>query len=386
MSDVPEPARGHDVGPSATERALRERVKELSCLYGISLEAAKERVPLADRLQAIVRHLPPAWQHPDAAAARLRLDDIEIATAGWGPAGPRQETTIVIDGVPRGVVEVAYCVGAESRSLAFLPEERDLIDAVARKVALLVERIEAEQERERLRDQLRHADRLATIGRMAAGLGHEINEPLGSILGFAQLLQKDQGLSSDAAADVDKIVKAALRAREIVRRLLLFARPTPPHRERLDLVRLASEIVEDYRGRASRQEVEIDLSMPSMPVELVADGSQLTQVLVNLVVNALHAMPKGGTLTVRVAEEADEVSLAVRDSGEGMDADVRQHVFEPFFTTRDVGEGTGLGLSVAHGIVQAHGGRFEVASVPGRGSTFTVRLPKCTRAADGEAR
>jgi signal transduction histidine kinase len=282
----------------------------------------------------------------------------------------------MVRGQRRGTVEVVY---VESRPPAddgpFLAEERTLIHTVAHEVASLVERRAAEDERGRLQEQLRHADRLATIGQLSAGVAHELNEPLASALGFAQLCRKVKELPPQVTTDLDRIIAATLHAREIIKKLMLFARERPPVREKVSLNRVVEEGLLFLESRARKGGVEIRRSLaPDLP-EILADPNQLHQVLVNLVVNAMQAMPRGGPLSIETYAEGDEVVLAVEDEGVGMGREVVERIFEPFFTTKDVGVGTGLGLSVVHGLVTAHGGSIRVRSEPGAGSRFEVHLP-----------
>ncbi len=360
----------------SSQSALRERIKELACLYGIAQLAARQDAPLSDILQGVVELLPPAWQYPQIAVARITMDGRAFATASFRPAPWRQAAGISVAGNLRGEVEVVY---VEDRPVLdegpFLKEERHLIDAAARQVGLIVSRREADQERERLQAQLRHADRLASIGMLAAGVAHELNEPLGGILGFAQLMRQCEGLPSQAAADLAKIEAASLQAREIIRKLLLFARPVPPETGRMSLNRVVSEALELFAARCAKQGVDLVREFsPRLPA-IVGNPVQLSQVVVNLVINALQAMPGGGRLTVRTRAVDDRALLEVQDTGVGMTAQVMEKVFLPFFTTKDVGKGTGLGLSVVHGIVTAHGGGIRVHSSPGQGSRFEVLLP-----------
>jgi two-component system, NtrC family, sensor kinase len=366
--------------PAAAHRsvvaALRERVKELTCLYGITQLAASEETVLDEVIAGVVRLLPPAWQYPEVTRARIVFDDRVFATPLQGAAVDVQRAEVLAAGKSRGHVEVAYLEPrAQLDEGPFLKEERNLIDAVARHVGLIVERRETAQERARLQAQLRHADRLATIGQLAAGFAHELSEPLGAVLGFAQLARKARRLPAGIAGDIDKIVAAGLHAREIVKKLMLFARQTPPAKTSLDLnqvVRRGLVIVED---RCGKQGVEVVAELdPALP-RIVADASQLQQLLVNLAVNAVQAMPDGGTLSIRTTRADNEVLLVVADTGTGMSEAVMQQIFLPFFTTKDVDQGTGLGLSVVHGIVAAHHGSIAVTSQVGRGCRFEVRLP-----------
>jgi len=359
--------------------ALRERVKELTCLYGIARLVARTDVPLEDMLQSIVELLPPAWLYPEIATARIILDGNSYTPPNFQEGLYKQTADIITGGKKRGRVEVIYIEEKpELDEGPFMKEERSLIDAVSREVSLLVERRQAEEEKTTLQNQLMHADRLATIGQLAAGVAHELNEPLGSILGFAQLTAQSPGLSSQTAQDVEKIVNASLHAREIVKKLLIFARQMPTTKTRVNLNLIVEEGLYFFESRCVKEGIELVRSLsPDLP-EITADPAQLHQVLVNLVVNAIQAMPNGGKLTIKTLSDGAYVSLIVEDTGMGMSEEIMKQIFLPFFTTKEVGEGTGLGLSVVHGIVSSHKGIIKVESKVGAGSRFEIRFPVTT--------
>jgi signal transduction histidine kinase len=367
---------GLAVADRRAERALRERVKELTCLYGIAHIAEELDAPLEEMLQRIVRILPHAWQYPEMAAAAVTLDERQYISPGFQTSKYEQSAEIVIGGRQRGLVQVVYL--QERPELAagpFLVEEEKLIAAVAREVALIVERKEAAREKDTLQQQLIHADRLATIGQLAAGVAHELNEPLGGILGFAQLARKCPGLPDAAAHDIEKIITASLYAREVIKKLLVFARQMPARKVALNLNRVIEEGLFFLEAHCAKTGMRVVRNLaPDLP-EIHADPAQLKQVLVNLVVNAVQAMPGGGSLTVGTQADGGIVSLVVKDSGTGISEEILPKIFLPFFTTKDVSEGTGLGLAVVHGIVTAHGGSIDVQSRLGNGSRFEIRLP-----------
>ena len=359
-----------------TQVKLRERVKELTCLYGISQWVGRLGVSQEDILYGIVALLPPAWLYPEIASARIILDGRTYASTNFQEGCHQQRAEIIANGNHRGVVEVTYSeLRPEIDEGPFLREERSLIDTVAKEVVLLIERLQAEEERIKLQDQLRHADRLATIGQLSAGVAHELNEPLGSILGFAQLAIKSAELPQQTIQDLEKIVAATLHAREVVKKLMLFSRQLPPRTDKVDLNQMVEDGLYFLEARCIKAGIELVRDLhPDLP-KVTADPSQLHQVLVNLVVNALQAMPEGGRLTIRTMACNNHVSLIVEDTGSGMSREVMQQIFIPFFTTKEIGEGTGLGLPVVHGIVTAHGGSIKVESEVGHGSRFEILLP-----------
>jgi signal transduction histidine kinase len=357
------------------EWALHERVKELTCLYGIARTLQETNQSLEERLQTVVELLPPAWQFPDIASARIELDGRSFMTNGYRASTHRQTANIVIRANKRGFVEVMYSEVSDVDGTPFLDEEQSLIEMVAREVAALVERHEVEEQKARLQEQLRHADRLATIGQLAAGVAHEINEPLANILGFAQLSKKASRLPKQVSEDLDKIVRNCLHCREVIQNLLTFARQLPPEKVPISLNQIVTDGLYFLESRCAKAGIEIVRDLDSDAPEVNADASQLHQVLVNLVVNAIQATPGGGTVTLATGHDGEEAILIVRDTGVGMTNELKANIFTPFFTTKDVNEGTGLGLAVVHGIVAGHGGRIHVESEPGHGSRFEIRLP-----------
>jgi signal transduction histidine kinase len=368
---------GIGIASRRAQAALNERVKEFTCLYGIARTTRQLDRSVQGVLEEIAALLPPAWQYPDVAASRILFDGKEYGTTDFKAVRFRQSARIVVHGERRGTVDVGYVdEKPEFAEGPFLKEEDDLLGAVAREISLFIEQSEAARQSGRLEEQLRHADRLATIGQLAAGVAHEINEPLGGILGCAQLARKAPDLAKETAADLDDIITASLHAREVVKNLMLFARQTPSKKTRADLNRVVEQSMSFIEARCAKEGVDLvrDLA-PDLPQPL-ADLSQLQQVLVNLVVNALQAMPDGGTLTVATHGDDRSVALVVEDTGVGMSEETKERIFDPFFTTKDVGKGTGLGLSVVDGIVTAHGGSIKCESRIGGGTRFEIQLPR----------
>jgi signal transduction histidine kinase len=360
-----------------SQAALRERVKELSCLYELAQLARRDDVALDDLLATVATRLPAAWQYPDVATAVIELDGVRYGSEP-SPAActAAQEAALVVAGTPRGRVVIRYLEArAELDEGPFLAEERSLLEAVAAQVGIIVAGREAESEHERLQAQLRHADRLATVGQLAAGVAHELNEPIGAILGFAQLARAARAADDPDREDLDKIEAAALHARDIVRQLVLFAQRAPFGSEPIDLDRIIDQALVIVEPRVGRSGVVLDRHRSETPCEVVGDPVQLRQVIVNLVVNAVQSMPDGGRLGIRTRAMASEVIVEISDTGTGMPDSVREQAFLPFFTTREVDEGTGLGLAVVHGIVTGHGGSVDLRSRPGDGTNVVFRLP-----------
>jgi signal transduction histidine kinase len=238
----------------------------------------------------------------------------------------------------------------------------------------LISELEARVE-QKTREVLR-ADRLATLGGIAAGFAHEIGNALNVIRGYTSVVLRELPADHANRPDVDAVKREVGRAAGLIERFLVFARARTihPHEQPLEpILRDAVEVVGPLAAQAGvSRTVEIDPGLP--PV--LADAELLRQAFLNLCVNAIQAMPSGGTLSVRARADAGGVAAEFSDSGPGMDAETAARVFEPFFTTK--ANGTGLGLAIVRQAAEAHGGSVEVESAPGRGATFRVRLPAAT--------
>jgi signal transduction histidine kinase len=223
--------------------------------------------------------------------------------------------------------------------------------------------------------QLVRSAKLAAIGELAANVAHEINNPLCGVLSLVELLQEELAADQSHRADLNTIRDETLRMRAIVRSLLDFARQTPPQLELTDPRSMLDSVLPLVRKRAAVAGIEIHHAHAPEPLPIVVDSGQLKQVLINLLTNALDAMPDGGAVFVGTERQDNEVVISVRDTGPGIAPQHRERIFEPFFTTKSGVSGTGLGLSVSLGIVERHGGTITVDSEPGAGATFLVRLP-----------
>jgi PAS domain S-box-containing protein len=245
----------------------------------------------------------------------------------------------------------------------------------------VTERKLAEEERRQLELKSQITSRLASVGEMAAGVAHEINNPLTGITGYAQLLMDRKDLPPDIRSDLAAINEGAQRVAGIVQRLLAFSRQTRPQRKLVEINDLIDStlVLRAYHLRVNNIEV-IKRLMPDL-LETVVDPGQIQQVLLNLIVNAETEMKLAhgkGKLTITTEKRDNFIKIYVKDNGPGIKPEVMDKIFDPFFTTREVGQGTGLGLSLCYGIVAEHNGRIYAESKPGKGATFIVELPVIT--------
>lgn len=294
----------------------------------------------------------------------------------------------------RALAEKARRVGQGDFATPVQLEQKDELGELAREMNTMCDRLvlahervfEATAKKIAAQDQLRHADRLTTVGKLASGIAHELGTPLNVVSARAQMIAGGETTDAETLDYAEVIVQATERMTRIIRQLLEFARRDGTEKATCALEPLSRRTLDMLAPLAAKHDVRLVLEADGETFAF-ADANTLEQVLTNLVINAVQSMHKPGAVTVRVGKErvvppaipgGSEVlvaTLRVSDEGEGIRQEDLAHVFEPFFTTKDVGAGTGLGLSVAYGIVQEHHGWIDVQSVVGAGSTFTVYLP-----------
>ena len=237
--------------------------------------------------------------------------------------------------------------------------------------------VEDVTQRRVLEEQLRQSQKLEAVGKLAGGVAHDFNNLMTAVIGYSDLLVREPGTTARTREKIAAIRDAAVRASDLTRQLLAFSRQQVLRLDEVDLRSVVSEM-DTLLRRLIGDDVELETDLGDDPVVVRADATQLQQVVMNLAVNARDAMPGGGSLMISVRREGDSAVLVVADQGTGMDDETRARVFEPYFTTKPIGRGSGLGLSTVHGIVGQSGGSVEVTSAVGVGTTFTVRLPLAT--------
>lgn len=253
----------------------------------------------------------------------------------------------------------------------------------------ITERKRLEEERERLKEQLYHAQKIESVGTLAGGIAHDFNNILTAIIGYGSLLRTEIEENATAKDFVHRIMKSAERAANLTRSLLAFSRKQPTNPEPINLNAVVKD-VESMLTRVIREDIKLKTILIDKNCIIMADCSQIEQVLTNLATNARDAMPKGGLLTISTGVieidnsfikahgygvEGMYALISVSDTGIGMDEKTIKRIFEPFFTTKEVGKGTGLGLAIVYGIVKQHNGYINVYSEPGKGTTFRIYLP-----------
>ena len=222
---------------------------------------------------------------------------------------------------------------------------------------------------------MERADRLHILGEITAGIAHELNTPLANILGFAELL-KEKVKNDENIRDLQKIMDNTIFSREIVKKLMFFACEMPQEMKAVVLKPVIENVVKLLGPSIREKKISLTKSFSNDSMELRADTVQLTQVLFNLIMNAAYYSPTGGNIDVNVTDEGRKIKICISDEGKGIDPQIGDKIFEPFFTTKPTGDGSGLGLSVVHGIINSHKGKISHEPNTPKGTIFTVDFPK----------
>ena len=267
-------------------------------------------------------------------------------------------------------------VATDLRAMKRLLLEAQAAAAAEREQA--AERAKAYRELKALQSRLIQSEKMSSLGRMAASVAHEINNPLGAIVVYSHLLLENTAEDFAGRSNLQKIVREATRCRDIVRGLLDFARQGPGVRKAADLSATIRATCDLLKGHAAFKAVRLEFDFSPTPLEIACDLSQLQQAFTNILVNAAEAISGPGRIAIRTWRDEPRRMAAARftDTGCGIPPENLERIFEPFFTTKQEGHGTGLGLAIAYGIVERHGGTIKAESRPGEGTTFTVWLPE----------
>ncbi len=359
-------------------RDLNKRNTEITCLYRIG-EIVRSGHELAAICSDVAEAMQSAFQGPAVVRTRINFDGEEYVCGPDTPAKHSILARIVVSGRKRGEVEVSYVQDDLPESNPFLSEERDLIEGIAAVLGETVERRDAQS-------KVIQASKLASIGELAAGVGHEINNPLNAIINCADILMQALGQDSKEGQFAELVRAEAERIARIVRNLLTFSRQDREQHSPARLVDIVEAVLSLSRTKIAKSYVELRVDVPPGLPKLKCRSEQLQQVLMNLIINALHALDErypGADPDKILSIVAKQMSLdgqpylrlTVEDHGCGIAPIHMQRLFDPFFTTKGRDVGTGLGLSVSDGIVKGHGGQISVESEHGKFARFHVDLP-----------
>lgn len=369
---------------------LGERVKELDCLYNLTKLVEMPDLSLEEFFQRTVDLIPPGWQYPEIACSRIEFDGKTAISGNFKESEWKQTSEIVVKGKKSGVLEVYYLEQRpESDEGPFLKEERNLIEAVSDHIGDYIERKQSEEEinnySEKLeqmvdertqelhlaQEELIRKEKLATLGELGGGVAHELRNPLGVIANSVYFLKSLlTGADNDVLEYLDIISSEIKVSAQIIENLLGLTHKKKPNIEKTLVAEL---IAGGFRRQAPPEGVKVSTIISDKTVSVLADPSQIFQVVENLLSNAYQAMPDGGELTIKSWEENNNVLISVADTGCGIPEEDLGKIFEPLFTTK--ARGIGLGLALSRDLISANNGSIDLHSVVGEGTTFTINLP-----------
>ncbi len=355
------------------EDRLKERVKELTCLYSISSVLRKHQEDVQATLKEICEITKNAWRHPEAAIVHLKYTSFDIKIGDIPSAYIFQEGKLSDHQENIGNIRVYYD-SAYFETTDFLEEEQQLLDQISIEISDFFERESVKQREELLRRKAEHNDRLAILGEITAGIAHELNTPLGNILGFAELIQANNN-DEQTKNDLDKIIKASIYSREIVKKLMFFACEMPHQKQAQQIKPIIEQALSLLGPNLKKAGISYQFTIDEENLVIPLDIIQFTQIIFNLVINAIYVSPPKSYIEILVSHTKDTMLMEVKDQGPGIPKALRKKVFHPFYSTKPLGEGSGLGLSVVHGIVKAHQGEIKIVDNIPNGSNFQISLP-----------
>lgn len=360
----------------STEEKLQERIKELSCLYDISSLLAKYEQDLDKTIGEIAEILQKAWRFSNAAIVEIELDSHSFQTAPVPKNTVFQTCEILVYKNLCGFLKVHYPKPQFSKKY-FLQEEQQLLNKVAYELSTFYEREKNKEKEEILQRTAQRNDRLVILGEITAGIAHELNTPLGNILGFAELIEA-QTKNPQIKADIGKIIKSAIYSREVVKKLMFFACEMPQNMDFIEIKPVILQALSLLGPNFKKAGVSHSFQINDEKIQARFDSIQLSQVLFNILINAIYASPENGKIEIKVYSTNSHLFIEVADEGPGIKEEIRARIFEPFFTTKPLGEGSGLGLSVVHGIIKSHRGNIITFDNTPKGTVFQIKLPLST--------
>lgn len=358
--------------PTKESDLLKERIKELTCLYEISSLSAVDK-PFQEILQSIVLTIPHAWRFPEDAICEVTLKEFHLWSSEKTAPTIYQECPISIDGTTIGNLKIHYPASTHAIE-DFLLEEKKLLKKLSLEIATILERKESKERENEYLQKFRREDRLRILEEITAGIAHELNTPLSNIFGFAQFIIESER-NAQTLSDAQKILNSAIHAREIVKKLMYFSCELPQRFEYTSINKLTEDALRLLEPTFQKSNIRLVFSKDAQETQVQLDTIQITQVLFNLLNNAVQASEKNTTISVAIETVEDQIILCISDEGKGIPTKDLEKIFEPFYSTKEVGEGSGLGLSVVHGIIRQHKGTINVISELGKGTIFTITLP-----------
>ncbi len=370
-------------------------MKELKCLYDVSRLFAKGKLEIQGILEKLIEIVPKGFRNPELTGCRVVLDDMIVQSDDFEQSKKQLSAPLRVAGTDRGSMDISYCLDHPfNKEYQLQEEEKALVENLAKQLSGTISKKEDSLEKESLKEQLLHAQKLEAVGQLSGGIAHDFNNMLTVINGFAELGMVITDKSSEAYEGFEEILVAGNKAANLTRQLLVFSRKDAIQPMPLQLntaIEGAVKLLTRLVGESIRQEINLAQNIPL----ITADKTQIDQLIFNLVINARDAIESNNkgknrkiNISTRCVEVNDDFSdhhldlkkgsyilLEVSDTGTGMDHKTQQNIFTPFFSTKAQKHGTGLGLSTVYGIVKQNKGTITVYSEPGLGSTFKIYWP-----------
>ncbi|MDD2985659.1 HAMP domain-containing sensor histidine kinase [Flavobacterium sp.] len=357
----------------SAEEKLSERIKELACLYEVTNILNHDEYSVFEVLKNIATILKEAWRFTDRVVVEIRYHDFNYFTSQTLENTVFLKEDLIIDNQLSGEIKVHYPASDYIES-DFLVDEIKLLRKVSYEIGVFLEKKESKVKVALFKKSAERVDRLSILGEITAGIAHELNTPLGNILGFAELI-KQQNSDPQIERDITKIINAAIYSREIVKNLMFFSCEMPQNKTVLLVKPIILRALALLGPNFSKGNLDYKVTFADDEIKAQIDDIQLTQVLFNIVLNAIHVSPANSVIEIAVYATATDFVIEIKDNGPGIQSDIKDKIFDPFFTTKPIGEGTGLGLSVVHGIIKSHRGDIEALDNSPKGTNFKIKLP-----------
>jgi len=357
------------------EEKLKERIKELKCLYEVSSIMIKcDYNNIEHTLKEISICLKNSLLYNNQAYVEIKTNDSIITSEVLPKNMVSISSPIYVFNKKEGLIKAGYDEKLFVQS-DFLQEEIPLITKIGTEIGSLLERKKIREDEVILERKVQRVDRISILGEISAGIAHELNTPLANILGFAELLKSRFKTDNKVVNDIDKIINSAIFSREVVKKLMFFACEMPQKILVVNINEVITDAITLLTPTLKKHNINCELNFSSPTIKFKVDSIQLTQVVFNLILNAIYFSQPGSTIRVEVSNNKSGLLISISDEGSGIKSNISDKIFNPFYTTKPVGDGAGLGLSVVHGILKSHGGTITHKPNIPKGTIFIVNFP-----------
>jgi signal transduction histidine kinase len=356
-----------------TEEKLKERVKELTCLFEISKLISRSENINEITLKKIISSIKKAWRFNKDATVEIQIEGYNLLTSKISKKSIFQISYIRGKDFKTGFIKVHYPAHMYTKK-SFLKDEKKLLNNAAFEIANYIDKFKNIEKEARLIRTTERLGRLSILGEMTAGIAHELNTPLGNILGFAELI-KEQNTNDEIDSDLEIVINSVIYCREIVKKLMFFSCEIPQQLKPEKIKPIITFVFSFLKQNFQQKNIKSELVFKNDDIIARVDSVQITQVLFNLLINAINASPEKSRIRTIVENDDNDLIITIEDHGVGIPDEIKQNIFEPFFTTKAMNEGLGLGLSVVHGIIKNHNGKISIKDNIPNGIIFTVQIP-----------